>query len=444
MARKKVVIMGAGGRDFHNFNVFFRENEQYEVVAFTATQIPDIAGRSYPPELAGRLYPDGIEIVDEKDLPEVVAKRGVGEVIFSYSDVAHKTVMNKACWAMSLGCDFRLLGGRSTQIESRVPVIGIVAVRTGCGKSPTTRRVCRLLAERGIKYVVIRHPMPYGDLRKQGVQRFEKYEDLDRHKCTIEEREEYEPHLKMGTVVFAGADYGAILREAEKEAQVILWDGGNNDMSFYKPDLLITVTDPHRPGDEVSYFPGEVNLRQADVVIINKEETASFEDIEEVRENIMTLNPKARIIDAASPIFVDKPGEITGRKVLVIEDGPTVTHGEMGYGAGYLAAERNRAGEILDPRPYLVGDLVGVFEKYPHVGELLPAMGYGEKQIRDLKATIDNCPAEVVVVATPIDLRRIVPIEKPTVRVWYETEDFGQEKLETVIDEFCRRIGGKS
>ncbi|MCD6158855.1 MAG: GTPase [Euryarchaeota archaeon] len=433
--------MGAAGRDFHNFNVYFRNNPNYEVVAFTATQIPNIEGRKYPPELAGELYPKGIPIYPESQLEELIRKYDVDEVILAYSDLSYDYVMDRASRALAAGADFRLMGPKSTMLKSSKPVISICAVRTGCGKSQTTRRVVDILRKHGLKVVVVRHPMPYGNLVEQRVQRFASFEDLDKYKCTIEEREEYEPHLRRGVVVYAGVDYEAILREAEKEADVIVWDGGNNDFPFFKPDLHIVVTDPHRAGHEVSYYPGSTNLRMADVVVINKEETAHPENIEKVRENIIRVNPKAIIIDAASPIFVENGEIIRGKKVLVIEDGPTVTHGEMPYGAGYVAARKYGAAEIIDPRPYAVRSIKKTFEEYPHLRNVLPAMGYYGDQIKDLEETINNTPADVVVSATPVDITRLVKVNKPVVRVYYELQEIGTPTLEDVITEFLKKKG---
>ena len=437
--RRKVVILGAGGRDFHNFNVAFRDRKDLEVVAFTATQIPGIENRRYPPSLAGPLYPDGIPIVPEGDLEKLAAEHGPFEAVFAYSDVSHEYVGHMAARVNALGCDFRLLGTTSTMIEGKVPIIAVVAARTGSGKSQTTRKVLQLLREQGLRTVAIRHPMPYGNLAKQAVQRFATLEDLDRHECTIEEREEYEPHIVSGSVVYAGVDYGRILEEAEKEADVVIWDGGNNDFSFYRPDLTITVVDPHRPGHEVSYYPGETNLRLADVVLINKEVTADYANILEVEANVERVNPKAQVIHAASPIFVDDPSAIRDKKVLVVEDGPTLTHGGMTYGAGVVAARQFRAAEIVDPRPWVVGEIAATFAKYPGIGTLLPAMGYGDKQIKDLEATIDRVEADVVLVGTPIDLARVLKINKPAVRVRYELEEIGAPKLADVLGEFLER-----
>jgi predicted GTPase len=436
MIRKNVIIMGAAGRDFHNFNVRFRDNEEIEVVAFTATQIPHIEGRIYPAELAGKLYPKGIPIHPEEELTELIKKHQVDGVIFAYSDVPHEYVMHKASMVNAAGADFWLLGATTTSIKSKVPVIAICAVRTGCGKSQTTRRVSDILKSYGKQLVAIRHPMPYGDLTAQKVQRFASYEDMDKHKCTIEEREEYEPHINQGTVVYAGIDYGAILQQAEKEADVILWDGGNNDTPFYQSDLHIVVADPHRAGHELSYYPGETNLRMADVVIINKIDTAGYDDIEYVRESIREVNPKAIIIDAASPLAVEQPDLIRGKRALVVEDGPTLTHGEMGFGAGIVAAEKFGAAEIVDPRPWIVGKIVETYEKYPDIGTLLPAMGYGEEQVADLEKTINAVDCDVVIIGTPIDLRKVVNIKKPTVRVRYELQEIGKPDLEDVLKKF--------
>lgn len=423
MSKKRVVIMGAAGRDFHNFNVYYRDNPDYEVVAFTATQIPDIDGRKYPFELAGKLYPDGIPILSESDLIKVIKDKNVDEVVFAYSDVSHNYVMDKACSVIAAGADFRFIGAEKSMLKSTKPVISICAVRTGCGKSQTTRKVATILKELGKKVTVIRHPMPYGDLNKQRVQRFAQLEDLDKHECTIEEREEYEPHINAGIVVYAGVDYLDILREAEKESDIIIWDGGNNDLPFYVPDLEIVVVDPHRPGHELLYYPGTANLYRADVVVINKVDSTTHENIEIVENNIKLKNPKAAIIHADSPIIVDKPEEIKGKKVLVVEDGPTLTHGEMKYGAGIVAARQYGAHEIIDPRPYAVGSIKKTFEKYPHIGTLLPAMGYSKTQMKELEKTINDTPCDMVVVATPIDLGRLLKINKPYKRVRYELQE---------------------
>lgn len=433
MSRTRVIIMGAAGRDFHNFNTFFRDNDQYEVVGFTATQIPNIDDRKYPSELAGRLYPEGINIYPEGELVNLIKKFEVDEVVFAYSDVPYDYVMNRSALVNAAGADFKLMGPQHTQIESSKPVISVCAVRTGCGKSQTTRKVARILQEAGKKVVAIRHPMPYGNLVEQKVQRFAKLADLDKYNCTIEEREEYEPHIVSNTVIYAGVDYEAIIREAEKEADIILWDGGNNDLPFYKSDLHITVVDPHRPGDELFYYPGEANLRAADVVVINKMDSADAEDILTVRDNIHEVNPDAVVIDGASPIFVNDYEKIKGKRVLIVEDGPTLTHGEMTYGAGVVAAEKFGADEIVDPRPFTVGTITETFQKYPDIGELLPAMGYGEKQIRDLEATINNTDCDLVIVGTPIDLRKLVEINKPALRVTYELQEIGKPDLKDVL-----------
>ena len=435
MSRIKVIIMGAAGRDFHNFNTVFRDNDAYEVVAFTATQIPNIDGRRYPPELAGKLYPAGISIYPESDLNRLIKEHDVDQVIFAYSDVQHEYVMHRASQVLAAGADFRLIGPKETQIKSTKPVVSICAVRTGAGKSQTTRRVSEILKALGYRVAAIRHPMPYGDLVKQAVQRFADYTDLDAHDCTIEEREEYEPHIDRGVVIYAGVDYEAILRQAEQEADIILWDGGNNDLSFYKSDLHIVVADPHRPGHELNYHPGETNLRMADVVVINKVDTADLDHIARVRESIIKVNPDATVVEAASPIFVDDPAAIRGKRVLVIEDGPTLTHGEMAYGAGVVAARRFGAAEIIDPRPYAVGSIVATYQKYPTTGAGLPAMGYGPEQMRELGETINNTPCDLVLVATPIDLRRVVEINRPSQRVRYELQEIGQPTLVDVLEE---------
>jgi len=433
---KKVLILGAAGRDFHNFNVVFRNNPYYEVVAFTATQIPDIAGRRYPKELAGPAYPEGIPIADERDLEKLIREHNVDVVVFSYSDVSHAAVMHLASRTVAAGADFWFLGTEQTQLKSTVPVVSICAVRTGCGKSPLSRKVAAELRKAGLRVVAIRHPMPYGNLAEQAVQRFATMQDLERHHCTIEECEEYEPHLVHGTVVYAGVDYEKILRQAEQEADVILWDGGNNDTSFYVSDLEIVVADPHRPGHELAYFPGEVNLRRADVVVINKVDTATAENIATVRSNVTKANPQARIIEAVSRVTADDPAKIRGRRVLVVEDGPTLTHGEMPYGAGVVAARQSEAAELVDPRPFAVGSIRGTFEKYPHVTTLLPAMGYGAAQRHELEETINRTPCDVVIIATPVDLARIVKINHPTVRVNYEIEERSHPGVTELIDEF--------
>jgi len=439
MSKKKIIIIGAAGRDFHNFNTYYRDNAEYDVIAFTAAQIPDIDGRKYPVELAGSLYPEGIPILAEEELPDLINKYDVDSCVFSYSDVPYHRVMNLSALVNANGASFELLGPRHTMIKSNKPVIAVVATRTGCGKSQTSRRVIELLMKKGLNVVAVRHPMPYGNLVAQKVQRFAELTDLAKHKCTIEEMEEYEPHVVRGNVIYAGVDYEAILREAEKDpngCDVVLWDGGNNDFSFYKPDLTITVADPHRPGHEVSYYPGEVNLRLADMVIINKMDTAAPEDIQTVRDNIADLNPDALVIDGASPIRVDKPEIIKGKRVLVVEDGPTLTHGEMTIGAGVVAAMKFGASELVDPRPYIVGKLSETYEKYPYIGELLPAMGYSEQQLRDLETTINNTDCDAVVIGTPIDLTRIIDIKKPNTRVFYDLQEIGKPDLTDILDEF--------
>jgi predicted GTPase len=439
MQKIKVVIMGAAGRDFHNFNVYFRNNSAYEVVAFTATQIPGIEGRTYPPELAGPNYPKGIPIYPEEELPKLIQEHDIDQVIFAYSDVSHEYVMHKASIVLASGADFRLMGPKTTMLRAKVPVVSVGAVRTGSGKSQTSRQVAKILKNKGLRVVVVRHPMPYGDLRKQIWERFASYEDLDKYECTIEEREEYEPHIDNGIIVYAGVDYGKILEEAEKEADVIVWDGGNNDLPFYKPDLHIVVADPHRAGHEVAYHPGEANLRMANVVIINKVDTADPQNVKRVKENVKMVNPKAIILDAASPITADEPELIKGKRALVIEDGPTLTHGNMPYGAGTIIAQRLGAKEIVDPKPYAVGSIKETYKKYTHLGAILPAIGYGEKQIAELKETIDRTPCDVVVIGTPIDLRRVMTINKPTVRVNYELQVLGPVSLEQVLEEFLQR-----
>ncbi len=439
MAKRNVIIIGAAGRDFHNFNTYYRDNKDYNVVAFTAAQIPDIDGRKYPKELAGKLYPAGIPIEAEDKLPQLIKKYKVHECIFSYSDVTYQHVMKLSAIVNTAGASFVLLGPADTQVKSTKPVIAVGAVRTGAGKSQTSRKIVELLMEKGIKVVAIRHPMPYGNLVAQKVQRFAKVADLATHKCTIEEMEEYEPHVVRGNVIYAGVDYEAIVREAEKEADVILWDGGNNDFSFYKPDLMITVADPHRAGDEVSFYPGEATLRMADVIVINKMDSASPEGIQTVRDNIERINPNAIVVDGASPITVDKPELIKGKRVLVVEDGPTLTHGHMKIGAGVVAARKFGAKELVDPRPYAVGKLAKTFEIYPNIGILLPAMGYGAEQVKDLEKTINNTPCDTVVIATPIDLNRIVKIKKPTVKVGYDLQEIGTPTLSEIINDFVKK-----
>ena len=429
----RVLIMGAAGRDFHNFNVYFRDNPDYEVVAFTATQIPDIEGRTYPAELAGKLYPKGIPIYAESDLLKLIAEKKVEQVIFAYSDVPHEYVMHKASIVLAAGADYRLMGLKNTQVKSTKPVVSICAVRTGSGKSQTTRRVSQILIKMGFKVAAVRHPMPYGDLVKQAVQRFATYADLDLHQCTIEEREEYEPHIDNGVIVYAGVDYERILRQAEKEVDIILWDGGNNDFSFYVSDFRIVVADPHRPGHEVKYHPGETNIHSADVFVINKVDTANPDAAIAVRQSLQAASPDAVIIEGASPLFVDDPAAIRGKRVLVIEDGPTLTHGEMAYGAGWVAARRFGAAEIIDPRPYAVGSIKATYEKYPKTGPILPAMGYGEAQTRDLEETIRNADVDLVIIGTPIDLTRIIKIDKPSQRVRYELQEIGVPTLEDLL-----------
>jgi len=436
----KTLIMGAAGRDFHNFNTFFRGNKDYEIVAFTATQIPDIEGRLYPPELAGPLYPKGIPIRAEEELPALIKDHGVEQVVFAYSDVPHEYVMHKASLVNALGADFRLMGTKYTQVKSSKPVVSVCAVRTGSGKSQTTRRVSLILREMGYKVAAIRHPMPYGNLVAQEVQRFANYDDLDEYECTIEEREEYEPHIDNGVIVYAGVDYEKILRQAEQEVDIVLWDGGNNDFPFYVSDLQIVVADPHRPGHESKYYPGEANVRMADVFVINKVDTADQDDVIAVRENLRTLNPNAVVIEGASPLFVDDPAAIQGKRVLVVEDGPTLTHGEMAYGAGYVAARRFGAAEIVDPRPFAVKSIAATYEKYPKTGPILPAMGYGEAQMRDLEATIAKADVDMVVIGTPIDLTRVIKIDKPYQRVRYELQEIGQP---TLTDILMKKFGKK-
>ncbi len=435
MEKIRMVIMGAAGRDFHNFNTCFRDNDRYEIVAFTATQIPNIEGRRYPRELAGRLYPDGIPIYRESELGQLIEDHDVSQVVFCYSDVPHEYVMHQASLVIACGADFRLMGGKATMLESNKPVVAVCAVRTGCGKSQTTRHVCDVLQNLGLKVVAVRHPMPYGDLAKQAVQRFATYADLDEYQCTIEEREEYEPHLDRGIVVYAGVDYEAILRQAEQEADVVVWDGGNNDLPFYRPDLWLTVADPHRAGHEVAYYPGESNFRAADVLIINKMETADYAGVRKIYDNIRRLNPDAVVVEAASPLFVDHPERIRGKRVLVIEDGPTLTHGGMAYGAGYVAAQRFGAAEIIDPRPYAVASIAATYETYPGTGPVLPAMGYGDAQIRDLEETINATPCDLVIVGTPIDLTRLLRVDHPMERVRYELQVIGRPTIEEILKE---------
>lgn len=433
---RKAIIMGAAGRDFHNFNVFFRHNPEYRVVAFTATQIPDIEGRLYPPALAGPLYPEGIPIFPEEELPALIKKYGVKEVFFAYSDVSHEYVMHRASIAMAAGASFSILGPEETMLQAKVPVISVCAVRTGSGKSQTSRKVALLLKEKGRRVVVVRHPMPYGDLAKQRLQRFASYEDLDRHECTIEEREEYEPHLRNGIIVYAGVDYAEILNAAEKEAEIILWDGGNNDFSFYRADLEIVVLDPHRAGHELRYHPGETNFRRAQVLVINKMDTAPLEKINIVRENIKMINPEAVVIEANSRLSVPDGKMIAGKKVLVIEDGPTLTHGEMTFGAGYVAATQHQAATIIDPRPYAVGSIKETFEKYRHLDRVLPAMGYGQEQISELEQTINQAECDLVVSATPVNLNRVIKTNKMILHVDYELDEIGSPNLKEILARF--------
>ncbi|MHC1733489.1 MAG: cyclic 2,3-diphosphoglycerate synthase [Bacteroidales bacterium] len=442
MLKRNVIIIGAAGRDFHNFNTYFRDNELYNVVAFTAAQIPDIDGRKYPAELAGKLYPGGIPIFSESDLPRLIRELKVDDCVFAYSDVTYQKVMSMSAIVNASGANFSLLGWRETMVKSTKPVIAVGAIRTGCGKSQTSRRVIELLMKKGLKVVAVRHPMPYGNLVEQKVQRFAVVEDLEKHKCTVEEMEEYEPHVVRGNVIYAGVDYEAILRAAENDpdgCDVVLWDGGNNDFPFYNPDLMITVTDPHRAGHELTYYPGEVTLRLADVVVINKMDSSAPGDIQTVRESIEKVAPKAIVVDGASPISVDDPSIIKGKRVLVVEDGPTLTHGEMKIGAGVVAARKFGAAELVDPRPFTVGKLTETFEKYPNIGTLLPAMGYGDQQLKDLETTINNTDCDAVVIGTPIDLNRIINIKRPSTRVWYDLQEIGRPNLEEVIDEFVKK-----
>lgn len=439
MSKVNVLIIGAAGRDFHNFNTVYRNNPMYNVVAFTAAQIPDIAGRKYPAELAGELYPAGIPIHDEADLEKLIAEHKVDECVLSYSDLPYDTVMHIGSRVMAAGAKFSMMGAEPTMIKSTKPVIAVTAVRTGCGKSQTTRAVVKALQAEGKKVVSVRHPMPYGDLVAQKVQRFAELSDLVKHKCTIEEMEEYEPHIAMGSVIYSGVDYEAILREAEKEADVIIWDGGNNDMSFYKPDLTIVVVDPLRPGHEISYYPGEVNVRLADVVVVNKVDSAYPEDVEEVMQNVRAYNPKAKIILAASSLMVDNPEIILGKNVLAIEDGPTLTHGEMQIGAAVVAANRFGAASLIDPRPWTVGKISETYEKYPYIGTLLPAMGYGDEQMKDLEKTIAAVECDGVVIGTPIDLGRFIKISQPATRVYYELSEIGKPDMQDIVSEFVKK-----
>ena len=438
MNRTRVLIMGAAERDFHNFNVIYRNDPHSEVVAFTAAQIPNIEGRRYPPELSGKLYPSGIPILDEADLSRLILGMKVDDVVFSYSDVSHEYVMHKASEVLKCGANFKLLGGKKTMIRSNKPVIAIGAVRTGSGKSQTSRRVAEVLTDVGRRVAIIRHPMPYGNLAKQKVQRFSTIEDLKEHECTIEEMEVYEPHIIRGSVVFAGIDYGAILDKAEKEADIILWDGGNNDMPFYKPDLFLVVVDPHRPGHELLFYPGESNLLMADVLVINKVDTADPENVATVKINIASVNPSATVIEAASPVKVEEPDAIKGKRCLVVEDGPTLTHGGMKFGAGVVAAEKFGASEIVDPRPWITGTIAETFETYPDIGKLLPAMVYGEQQIKDLESTINAADCDAVLIGTPIDLRRVLHIKKPSVRVTYDLKEIGKPTVAEVLTPFMK------
>jgi len=440
MKRINTVIVGAAGRDFHNFNTMYRDNERYNVVAFTAAQIPDIAGRKYPASLAGKLYPRGIPIYDEKDLEAIIQKNEVDEVVFSYSDVSYIHVMSIGSRATTAGAHFRILSATQTMLKSRKPVISVCAVRTGSGKSQTSRKTAKLLQQMGLRVAAVRHPMPYGDIDKQKVQRYASLEDLKRYHCTIEEMEEYEPHIVNGIIIYAGVDYAAILEQAEKDADIIIWDGGNNDLPFYKPDLHIVVADPLRVGNELTYYPSEANLRLADVVIINKIDSATPQQVYQLRTNIRKVNTRARIVDAASPLKLEHPEEIMGKRVLVIEDGPTLTHGEMAIGAGTVAAQKFGAAQLIDPRPYVKGEMKRTYETYPKIGILLPAMGYSPKQIKDLEATINRVPADVVIIGTPIDLKRIIKIKKPAYRVTYELEEIGEPNLTTILREFIKKL----
>ena len=441
MTRQRVLIMGAAGRDFHNFNVFFRGREEYLVVAFTATQIPHITGREYPPSLAGRLYPEGIPIYEEDKLEEIIVREKIDLVVFSYSDIPHVDVMHKASRVIAAGADFQLLGAHSTWIASKKPVISVCATRTGSGKSQTTRRICEVLERLGKTFAVIRHPMPYGDLAKQAVQRFATAADLDKHECTIEEREEYEPHIVRGWVVYAGVDYGAILEQAEAEADVVIWDGGNNDLPFYKPDINIVVVDPHRPEYQTTSHPGEANLRMAGFVVVNKVDTAPKENVEELMRVVEKANPGAVIIKAESPISVDSPELIKGKRVLVVEDGPTLTHGNMSYGAGIVAAKKHGAAECIDPRPFAVGEIKQTLDKFTHLTDLVPAMGYGEEQVKDLEKTVRASGADAVVNGTPADLTRVIDIEIPIARVSYDLREIGKPDIESIVRDFFERRG---
>jgi predicted GTPase len=440
MDRQRVLIMGAAGRDFHNFNTYFRDNEAYAVVVFTATQIPNIEGRTYPSDLAGDLYPNGIPIHPEEDLVELIEKHKIEQVVFSYSDITHEYVMHKASLVLARGADFRLMGVNNTRIQSSKPLVSVCAARTGSGKSQTSRHVAEVLRSLGYKVAAIRHPMPYGDLAKQAVQRFAEYSDLDKHKCTIEEREEYEPHIDQGVIVYAGVDYERILRQAEEEVDIVLWDGGNNDLPFYVSDLQIVVVDPHRPGHELLYHPGEANVIAADVILVNKVDTADNEDVLTVRQNVQSLNPNAIVVEGASPIFLDDPDAIRGARVLVVEDGPTLTHGEMAYGAGWIAARRFGAAEIVDPRPFATGSILETYAKYPTTGNVLPAMGYGKQQMKELEETINNADVDLVIIGTPIDLGKLLKLNKPSQRIRYELQVIGQPTLADILE---RKFGRK-
>jgi predicted GTPase len=442
MSKRNVIILGAAGRDFHNFNTYYRDNPDHTVVAFTAAQIPDIEGRKYPPELAGELYPEGVPIYAEEDLPKLIKELSADECVFSYSDVSYQHVMAVGAIVEAAGASFLMLGPKDTQIKSVKPLISVGAVRTGCGKSQTSRRIIEILMEKGLKVVAIRHPMPYGDLVAQKVQRYAELSDLKKHDCTIEEMEEYEPHIVRGNVIYAGVDYEAILREAEEDpsgCDVIVWDGGNNDFPFYVSDLHVTVVDPHRPGHELTYYPGEVTLRMSDVVVINKIDSADYAGVEAVRKNIAAVAPEATVVDAASILDMDDPSVVRGKMVLAVEDGPTLTHGEMKIGAGVVAAQKFGAAGFVDPRPYTVGKLSETFETYPEIGMVLPAMGYGEQQLKDLEATIHNTECDAVVIGTPIDLSRIIQIEKPATRVYYNLQEIGRPNLVDVLDDFIQK-----
>ena len=441
-SKKNVIVVGAAGRDFHNFNTVFRDNADYNVVAFTATQIPDIEGRVYPTGLAGKLYPKGIPIYAEEDLPKLIKELDVDDCVFSYSDVSNQHVMTVGAVVNAAGANFVLIGPRHTQIKSTKPVISVGAVRTGCGKSQTSRRIIEILMAKGLKVVAVRHPMPYGDLTAQKVMRFAKISDMKKHKCTIEEMEEYEPHVVRGNVIYSGVDYEAIIRKVEKDPRgcdVVLWDGGNNDFSFYESDLHVTVADPHRPGHELTYYPGAANLRVADVVVINKMDSADAAGIQTVRENIAAANPKAIVVDAASTLVMDDPSIVRGKQVLAVEDGPTLTHGEMKIGAGVVAAQKFGAAGIVDPRPHIVGRLKETFATYPDIGAVLPAMGYGKKQLKDLETTINNTKCDAVVIGTPIDLGRIIKIKKPYTRVYYNLQEIGSPNLEEILGDFGKK-----